>query len=577
MPKHSKGGVYRHLDVVRRGASKKLVVIVHGYSGCPNSLGQVLRTLEEERAFADADLLVPEYRAGLASNSDVYLVASHLEGYIDHLNRQRVRNQGGPYEQITLIGHSLGALLIRKCYAWGHGSTEDHPARPPKGVRHDWVLQVDRLILLAGVNRGWSLEGRPKHMSRSQHLFTVLVWRLGIVLGQGKLVRAVERGAPFVADLRVQWIRLASRLGSAMAPTVQLLGDVDDVVSRDDSHDALVAKNFIAIPLLGTGHMNITNFSEPVYGSNRRDKFREALLTPIDQLVHQYRQSSENCVASQEGRNPSGDHVIFLMHGIRDLGHWRQSLQRRIEALDPRAVVVTSSYGWFPMARFLIGWDRQRNVRWFMDRYTEQLAWHPQASISFFGHSNGTYLLASAMQRYQSVQFERVAFAGSVVPRAFPWSNFGPGGSNRIRVLRNDMGTKDWVVAIFPRLFELIHELFARGPVHATDIGSGGFNGFEDDFADNLQVYLDGGHGAGILEANHDSLARFLIHGENTHQQTTFDHPSNLVSVASRLCWLCWTILATCLATVCYTTGMLGGTWGLLSSVLIVLAILFTL
>jgi alpha-beta hydrolase superfamily lysophospholipase len=54
--------------------------------------------------------------------------------------------------------------------------------------------------------------------------------------------------------------------------------------------------------------------------------------------------------------------------------------------------------------------------------HTQEIAKNPAVKISFVGHSNGSYILASAMQRYRSMEINNVVFAGSVVPRDYPWS-----------------------------------------------------------------------------------------------------------------------------------------------------------
>ena len=52
-----------------------------------------------------------------------------------------------------------------------------------------------------------------------------------------------------------------------------------------------------------------------------------------------------------------------------------------------------------------------------MDQYTQNLAKYPNSDgrISYIGHSNGTYILASALDRYPSLRVNQIVFAGSVV------------------------------------------------------------------------------------------------------------------------------------------------------------------
>src|SRR5206468_4067540 len=108
-------------------------------------------------------------------------------------------------------------------------------------------------------------------------------------------------------------------------------------------------------------------------------------------------------------------------HGIRDVGNWTTDFDAQLNAAfgskGDTVRVLRPGYGYFPMGPFLLFTDRQKYVRWFMDEYTEALARYPNAdgNVHFIGHSNGTYVLASALSQYKTLEVNRVAFAGSVV------------------------------------------------------------------------------------------------------------------------------------------------------------------
>ena len=78
-------------------------------------------------------------------------------------------------------------------------------------------------------------------------------------------------------------------------------------------------------------------------------------------------------------------------------------------------------------------------MRQFMDDYTEKMATfpNPATKVSFIGHSNGTYILASALQNYVTLRIHRASFAGSVVPRSYPWNEL-IGDECRVDALRNE-------------------------------------------------------------------------------------------------------------------------------------------
>jgi pimeloyl-ACP methyl ester carboxylesterase len=88
-------------------------------------------------------------------------------------------------------------------------------------------------------------------------------------------------------------------------------------------------------------------------------------------------------------------------------------------------------------------------------------------------HSLGTYLTATALQRFPGIQLGRVILCGCVLPRYYPWQAFrkdvAAGRLNaRIASIRNEMGLRDWV----PRA-----ALWARR-VGGPRFGSAGLEGF---------------------------------------------------------------------------------------------------
>ena len=84
-------------------------------------------------------------------------LASELEAAIAEQDRTN------HYQRILISGHGMGALLARKAYLYGCGSVEDlnyagdaaTSQAPTVGVS-----KVDRIVLLARLNRGWDLDGR---------------------------------------------------------------------------------------------------------------------------------------------------------------------------------------------------------------------------------------------------------------------------------------------------------------------------------------------------------------------------------------------------------------------------------
>lgn len=513
------------------GRSNRLVVLLHAWMSSSAKLADVKAAITE--ALPDADLLLPEYPGTLFSMADsVEITEAIIESIADAVKNRSSKE--GIYEDIVLIGHSLGALLVRKAYVFAKGQNQDHSGYLPP-VSQPWGDLVSRIILLAGTNRGWELRRKAKALSWLKWCGFVAGATLWRWFRLSRLINSAREGAPFVANLRIQWINLLRDASASRSfpLTVQLLGKIDDIVDEQDNVDVQCGANFVYKSVPETGHVNAIDFSGEI-GKRRKEIFLNALLTRKEDL------RSDTTVVFKE--DPNVDHVVFIMHGIRDYGHWTsnlgQSVLKEAARRGQKVEVITSDYGYFPMLGFLLQPERQQNVRWFMDQYTEALARYPKATFSFIGHSNGTYLLASALDRYEACAFDRVVFAGSVVNRNYPWDKESKDRA-RISSIQNYVATADWVVAIFPALFERL-----RGA--RADLGSAGHTGFAASAAQGNQVcYIKGGHGAAIVPDNFGALASFVL-GDDTAappEGLKAGSQSETVVWAGKFCVMVWLFL----------------------------------
>lgn len=519
--------------------NKRLVVLVHGLTGL-ESFKPAIQLARE--ALPNSDLLIVDFDSWIFSNANPYGIANSIERQIHKVDRS------GAYDEIVLVGHSLGGMLLRKALLWGNGLEDDRQTFNKRGERR-WVFKVSRFVSLATINRGWSISPRPHNMSLKTLLLIALGQRLARLSRSGKLLLGLQRGAPFVADSRVQWIELCR--GQFATPrhipqTIHLLGDEDDIVSQEDSMDLQAAKNTLFVTLENTSHRDIgatLSGGNSLADQERRETVCHALRGELDLL------DTDKATDMQE--DPSITRIVYIMHGIRDHGEWTDQLRSVIESkaasTTPGLAVVNQKYGHFPMLPFLLYWDRQKNVRLFMDEYTENRARYPNAvKIDYVGHSNGTYILASALQRYKTLEVERVYFAGSVVPKHYKWQELIDRG--RVRYLANVVAAGDWVVALFPRFFEQIADWAMVQPDEGLlDIGSGGFRGFQDASAatkhiENFQ-FACGAHGTGVDTENKlEAIADFVLSGD-TSGFTLFrsqGQPLRWLAFLSNISWAVW-------------------------------------
>jgi len=522
------------------GHGDDLFVLIHGYASTATAM---LPVAEIARTLGDPKILMPEYPASFISQVNPNSVVRDIVAKIDSIYTKDI-------SKITIVGHSIGALLARKVYVCANWRSTDLKLEKELSefsLPRSWAQKVDRIVLLAGMNRGWQIS---PHMSikklfafKAGELLHTLMLPLELLSGTQSLIFSVRRGAPFITMLRLQWLEI-KKDQTAKAITIQLLGTIDDLVSPEDNTDLITGSDFFYIDVPRTNHTSILELTETIVeetsadsshqnpvrnvGPSKRDestesiraeKFRIALTKNKDDL--QKERVILGDLAPLEPR-PEVLNVVFIIHGIRDPGHWTQRVARKITARFKDQILTateTSTYGYFPMLPFILPGTRRRKVEWLMDQYSENKALYPKAEFHYVGHSNGTYLLAKALEDYPACRFNHVVFAGSVVRRSFPWTKLKE--NNQVKRVLNFVATGDWVVAFFPKLFQVLR-LPPLVP-YLQDLGSAGHDGFDTKDVDVIQrTFIYGDHGAAIHEDNWDTIAEFIVDGSLSQEKEIY-------------------------------------------------------
>src|SRR5262249_6420024 len=278
---------FAQAPIEKHGTSDTLVVLLHALGHSSQNLVHVKAVIR--RTFPNSDILAPTYLARPFANTSPAQLAAKLDRRLEEAYALSKSSGPAGYAKIILIGHSTGALVARRTYLYGKGYRSDHvdaEARqllPLAGVApQKWVEAVDRIVLLAAMNRGWDTRKIDNRTWATQ-----IVLQVGVALARatntGKLPLSVGRGAPFISNLRIDWIRMVRQEASSVRPVVQLLGDRDDLVTPGDDLDAITAPNFIFMRVDDTNHINIIDVSQETPEARRRaEVFEQALREPLD-------------------------------------------------------------------------------------------------------------------------------------------------------------------------------------------------------------------------------------------------------------------------------------------------------
>ena len=543
------------------GKDAPLVILLHGFRQSADRMKHVREAARE--ALGDCSIYVPTLPySNPMSRAKPEEIAASIVIAIDAIHEEH------GFGKVYLVGHSMGSIVARRIAVIAHGEFDEAPFEENLALliekpewagkirKRAWADKIERLVLLAGMNRGWSTNA-------AQDWLKLTVWK--VLIGIGELfvngswtVLQCRQGTPFVVQTRLQWLALSHRLDLPIL-VAQLLGSIDDTVAPDDTIDFAKVPDaglsgesrvphFVMLELPNTDHGKLIEMPNEGAGVIRRLRFQRALaanfasLGADDGLIpNQYISNGPPPVA-----NTKVTDVVFVIHGIRDRGFWTQKVAIRVldEAMKARreARSMTLSYGYLAMGPFVLPWVRREKVRWLMDRYADCRAKYPKATFHYVGHSNGTYLAARALQDYPAARFSRIVFAGSVVDPAYNWEGVIASANPRTDAVLNYVASQDYVVAIFPNGLSVLPKL---------DLGGAGHKGFVQlrhsaggarttqriqtvpiGRSDSHEVtYVRGGHGAGIKESQWDDIAKFVVHGiAPTPDDSDFDDRQSTIA-----------------------------------------------
>jgi pimeloyl-ACP methyl ester carboxylesterase len=229
---------------LQRPDADSLIVMLHGWTDNPQTFSELIPPLEE--TFPAADLFIPEMPLAWASLVDLDRLAERLANVIERL-RPNASQQKAEYKRITLMGHSCGGILARQLYlaAYGVGLAPGMVQVPP-APRRAWIGRVDRIVLLAAVNRGWTISSAMSPFLRFVAPLAIgFGHMMNVIPGRTPVAFQIRRGSAQLTNMRLKWMVLERTHAETLPPVVQLLGTIDDIVAPEDNFELLTGARFI--------------------------------------------------------------------------------------------------------------------------------------------------------------------------------------------------------------------------------------------------------------------------------------------------------------------------------------------
>lgn len=376
---------------------------------------------------------------------------------------------------IIIAGHSFGGVLARAAYLL------DAPASPDAAVR-PWTGLVRRIVLLGSPNAGY----------RTDAPGTPLRWRLAYAAATPFFdftFEKVQAGGYWITDLRLRWLE-AYRGETRRPRVIQVLGTSDFLVTHTDILDQQFMPRATVYEIPGADHAGLIAIDRAPDPDRRYEQLKSAILG----------RPEESDVPDEPRKT---EPTAFILHGIRAsaLGTWVEDLgaEFKTAAGSAEAHVISPDTGYFSAMEFALPGTRRRKVHEFLKLYGDAYASRDPNTFVFAGHSNGTYMMAQALDRVPAMRFRRIYLAGTVLPRRYDWQRlFGNRQIGRWNdtewkpgAVRIDRATSDVPVGILCS--------WLRG-LGSPDVGTAGVDGFENAAMGEIdqQRKFKGGHGAAL-------------------------------------------------------------------------------
>jgi pimeloyl-ACP methyl ester carboxylesterase len=202
-------------------APTRLLVVVPATGQNASMWASFLSALRKEPSSAELAWLVYDHGVSASTPGTARVIARDLSNCIQE------KLGSGNLTRITLIGHSIGGMLVRYAYLDAAGAVPGRDLTPKS-----WASLVDRILLFTSVNKGIDFN-KPQ----VPWWWGPAAWALRIVPHPHLVIEDFALGSDFIADTRISWIRHFGQLnahpGRKPVPyVVQFWGTDDSIVNE---------------------------------------------------------------------------------------------------------------------------------------------------------------------------------------------------------------------------------------------------------------------------------------------------------------------------------------------------------
>lgn len=188
--------------------SPPIVLIIHGFACRKERYAELKKIIE--KSYPGCDPIIPDFALPLFSTTHPNKIVNDLLQVLDNAWEAYLSNRH-PEDQppeIIIIGHSAGSLLARKLYIVARGENPNCPFET--GVSNkkpkEWAKQVARIILIAGVNNGWTTTHHLNNMKAISIGLGILLGHIVEIISFKKpFAFQIRKGSPFISNLRTPY------------------------------------------------------------------------------------------------------------------------------------------------------------------------------------------------------------------------------------------------------------------------------------------------------------------------------------------------------------------------------------